>query len=275
MTNEMTPADYAAITGNTNRGGGIFGDGNGAWWIVILFLFAFAGGGWGNGWGGGNAASMYGTLPGYSQSNDFSNLERENDIIRSDICTNFAAVNQALASGFQNIQTSFATAELARSNTQAALMQQLYTMSMANQQTASDNAMNVMQGFNGTQMAMMQGFNAQTAATTNGFAQTNYNLASQSCDLRNTIQNTTRDVIDSQTAGTNAILAALNQQNLEAKNERIAELQNQNNALRLAASQQAQNAYLVDQLRPSPIPAYQVANPYGGNYGCNCAGNYA
>ena len=40
--NEMTPADIAAVTGRNNSGDGMFG-GNGAWWIIILFLFVFCG----------------------------------------------------------------------------------------------------------------------------------------------------------------------------------------------------------------------------------------
>ena len=54
--NEMTPADIAAVTGRNNSGDGMFG-GNGAWWIIILFLFVFCG--WGGGWEARGSYSRY------------------------------------------------------------------------------------------------------------------------------------------------------------------------------------------------------------------------
>jgi hypothetical protein len=56
-------------------------------------------------------------------------------------------------------------------------------------------------------------------------------------------------------------------------------LRNENQALRLQASQSAQNAYLIDQLRPTARPAYITCSPFdtafgyrGGNCGGNCGG---
>lgn len=59
---------------------------------------------------------------------------------------------------------------------------------------------------------------------------------------------------------------------MEDKDNTIAELRSQVNALNLSASQSNQNAYLVAQLKtPAPVPAYTVPNP-NGYYGCqqNC-----
>ena len=95
-----------------------------------------------------------------------------------------------------------------------------------------------------------------------GFSDTNYNLATQVCGIRQDICDQTRDLIDNQNANTRAILDRLT-------NDKIADLQNENQTLKFAASQAAQNQYLVDQLRPCPIPAYNVPNPYccnGGYY---------
>lgn len=99
----------------------------------------------------------------------------------------------------------------------------------------------------------------------------------------NAIQNAmclnTRDLIENQNANYRAIHEELVANKLEAKNDRIAEQQNEINALRLAASQERQNTYLIDQLKPCPIPAYITCNPYqsynytGCNSGCNC-GNF-
>ena len=82
-----------------------------------------------------------------------------------------------------------------------------------------------------------------------GFAETNYNLATQACDTRRAIEDSTRSILDFLTQDKIATLAAENQ------------------SLKFAASQAAQNAYLVGELRPAPIPAYTVANPY-------CCNNY-
>lgn len=88
-----------------------------------------------------------------------------------------------------------------------------------------------------------------------GFSDTNYNLATQMNAVRQDICTQTRDIVENQNANTRAILDRLT-------NDKIAELQNENQTLKFAASQAAQNAYLVDQLRPAPIPAYNVPNPY-------------
>lgn len=47
--------------------------------------------------------------------------------------------------------------------------------------------------------------------------------------------------------------------------EKMQALRDENQALRLAASQSQQNQYLVDQLRPCPQPAYITCNPWGAN----------
>lgn len=88
-----------------------------------------------------------------------------------------------------------------------------------------------------------------------GFADTNYNMATQACDTRQAIATSTRDIIDANNAGVRSILDFLT-------NDKIATLTADNQALKFAASQAAQNAYLVNQLRPCPIPAYTVPNPY-------------
>ena len=134
----------------------------------------------------------------------------------------FAGVTQAVTSGFS-------AAELSRCNQQAALMQQLNAMQMQNQNCCCENRQAI--------------------------AQVRYDMATQACDTRNTIQNVARDITDNQNAGTRAILDFLTQSKIQT-------LEADNQALRLAASQSAQNATLINALRPSPIPAYSVANPY-------------
>lgn len=88
-----------------------------------------------------------------------------------------------------------------------------------------------------------------------GFSDLNYNIATSDCATRQAICDSTRDIIDSQNANTRAILDRLT-------SDKMADLRDENQALKFAASQAAQNNYLVDQLRPCPIPAYNVPNPY-------------
>lgn len=100
------------------------------------------------------------------------------------------------------------------------------------------------QGFNSTNVALMQGQNALQTQLSDCCCQTqraidgvNYNMATNTCAITNQMNNNTRDIIDSQNAGTRAILDYLCQ-------DKIATLQNENQSLRLAASQANQNAVL-------------------------------
>ena len=243
-TSEMTPADIAAVTGNNRNDGFGFG-GDGAWWIVILFLFAFCGWGGGfGGFGGGGATTTSPTQADIQRGFDNQAIVTKLDGITQGICDSTYALNNTMTTGFAN-------AELSRCNQQAALMQQLNNMAMTAQQCCCE-----------TQRAI------------DGV---NYNLATQSCDTRNTIQNTTRDIIDNQNGNTRAILDALTAQRIEAKDEKIAELQSLVNSLNLAQSQANQNNYLVNTLRPCPTPAYITCNPWASQAafgscgtGCGC-----
>ena len=111
------------------------------------------------------------------------------------------------------------------------------------------------------QAALMQQLNAMQMQAANCCCE---NRAA-ACDTRNTVQNATRDIIDNANSNSRAILDFLTQ-------SKLSDLQTENQNLKLAASQAAQNNYLVSQLRPSPIPAYTVQNPYCCNQfaGCGC-----
>ena len=226
--------------GNSNRGGMFGGDG---WWAIIIFALIF---GWGNGgWGGnGNGSNGGGVVDGYVLTSDFANIERKLDGVNNGICDGFYAMNTGMLNGFagvtQAVTSGFSTAELSRANQQAALMQQLNAM-----QRSADNC---------------------CCENRQAIAQVRYDMATQACDTRNTIQNVARDITDNQNAGTREILNFLT-------NSRLRDLEAENSTLKLAASQAAQNNYLVNALRPAPIPAYRVQNPYSydanGCGGCN------
>lgn len=214
-----------APTGMMNSGFGGFG-GDGAWWIIILFLFVFCGWG-GNGWG--NTGNSGGVVDGYVLTSDFANVERKIDSVNQGLCDGFYQQAQLANGTNMAMANGFAQAELSRSNQQAALMQQLNAMQMQAANCCCENRAAI--------------------------AQVRYDMAAQACDTRNTVQNATRDIIDANNQNSRAILDFLTQ-------SKLSDLQAENQGLKLAASQAAQNSYLVSQLRPSPIPAYTVQNPY-------------
>ena len=94
-----------------------------------------------------------------------------------------------------------------------------------------------------------------------------YDMATQACDTRRAISDGVRDIIDNQNCNTRSIMDFM-------VNSKIEALQAENNALRLSASQAKQNQYLIDQLRPCPVPAYITCNPYAASWGssgsCGC-----
>lgn len=261
---------YALGADSSNNNGG----GNGLWggdgiWAILLFAMIF-------GWGRGGFGGFGGGFGGDGGGN---------------CCCNGGCATQAdLAAGFNNsaVLSSLNDLKLGQAGVQQSLCQ----------------------GFNGVNTTILQGFNGvDNAICTLGYQQqaginslstqlaqcccdtqraidgVNYNMATQFCGLNNTIQNTTRDIIDSQNAGTRAILDFLTQ-------DKIATLTAENQSLKFAASQASQNAFitanqeaqtaeLIRRLgRDCPVPAYVVPNPnccygnpvgvsYGGN-GCGC-----
>lgn len=251
---------------NSSNGNGFGWGGDGAWWIVLFLIFA-AFGGWGNGNGFGNRGGNGGVVDGYVLASDFSNIERKIDSVNNGVCDGFYAMNTGMLNGFagvtQAVTSGFSNAELSRCNQQAALMQQLNNMAMQAQECCCENRAAI--------------------------AQVRYDMATQACDTRNTVQNTTRDIIDAMNCGFRSIDQRLTAQELAAKDAKIAEQNQQLFGYQLAASQAAQNdtlkSYVSGQFayyNPRPVPSFAVPAPYqyagcngyngGYNYGCgNCA----
>ena len=247
-------ADIAAVTGNKNDGG--WGDGNG-WWVLIILFATF--GGWGNGGWGGNGANG-GATPYATSALTQADLQRGFDTqsivskldgISNGLCDGFYAVNNGMLTGFNGINTNIL-----------------------------QTGFGIQQAINADTVANMQNTNALQSQLANCCCETreaiqgvNYNMAQNTCALQNTMNSNTRDIIDSQNAGTRAILDYL-------CNEKISSLQAENNDLRRAASQDRQSALLttamasqtqqiINAVNPAPIPAYQVPNP-NVYYGCGC-----
>ena len=269
--NGYSLADIAAATGNNGNG---FMNGDGAWWIIILFLFVFCGwGGYGYGAGGfggfggqGGATSVY---EGYVLSNDmnmlsrqvsdgFNSQERKLDSISNGICSlgydQLAQINGINTNIMSGVNTLQAAIKDCCCQTQQNINDTQYLIGS----NAAEISRGVERGFADTNYNLAIQANGLSTAVANGFCQTNFNA-----------QTNTRDIIDSATANTRGILEKLNKTEIDAKDDKIAYLTAKLNKADLAASQAAQNAYLISELKPCPQPAYVVPNPY-----CNCGSCY-
>lgn len=97
----------------------------------------------------------------------------------------------------------------------------------------------------------------------------NYNMAQSFCNLGNQINQAVQTITQNDNANFRAIHDELVAYRMQDKDETIAELRTQVQALNLGVSQRNQTADIVNQIRPCPVPAYQVANPYAYNNCCN------
>ena len=237
-TDGMSAADVAAVTGRNDSDG--WGNGNG-WWVLIILFALF--GGWGNGWGGnrGGGASCATTTDLQNGFDTQSILSKLNGI-NSGICDGFYAMNTGMLTGFNSQQIA------------------------------------MMQGNFGLQQAVNDGWNALTSQLANcccenrqGQADIKYQLASDTCAVTTAISQASRDITDNANANYRALHDELVAMRMEDKNDQIAQLRTEIQQKDLAASQCAQNAYLIQQLRPAAVPAFNVPNPYAGcGYGCYC-----
>ncbi len=275
-SNGYSLADIAAATGcNGYRNGDDGMWGNGAWWIIILFLFCFNGWG-GNGWGNNANGSGYQgttTREELTYGFDMSDIKSGISSLQTGLCNGFAGVNNNLLSGFAGIT------ETVNGNARN-LQSDISNLGM----NAMQNTFGITQAINADTIANMQNTNALSqqlnnmAATnaqcccenknliTSSFADLNYNLATQACQNRQVVNEGVRDIIDNTNASMRSILDFLVQ-------DKIDTLTAENATLKGQISQNLQNAYLVEQLsNKAPIPAYVVQNPYSGtNYtGCGC-----
>ena len=195
----------------------------------------------------------------------FQNLSTQNQLtavqsdlgdIQTQLCNGFAGVNATINGGFAN-------AEVANNARQMANMQQMFGLSEQFANCCCENRL--------------------------ASADLKYTIATENCADRAAISDGIRDVITNQTAGVQRILDQMCNDKIDAKNERIADLERQLTMANLAASQTAQTSRLLadnaaqtvaleQYLNPVPVPAYIVANPNGcGNYngcGCGCGNNF-
>lgn len=257
-------------TGGSFGGNGGFGNGFGGdgFWIILLFILL---GGWGGnnggGFGGGNlypwmnqTDTINGGFRDQFLNTNITSIRDGIGNLSTQLCNGFAGTNAAIANGF-------AQSEIAANARQMADMNQSFALQSALQNCCCENRA--------------------------GITDLKYTVATENCADRTQSMQNTRDIIDSQTRGTQTILDKLCQLELdgvkaqvEAKNDRIAELQSQLNMATLRESQTAQNAYiaqgfsnevdaLYNRLNNCPVPTTPV---YGRtpiftcntNNGCGC-----
>lgn len=241
------------------NGGNSFGwGGDGSFWIIILFLFAMFGNGWGGWNGNGNGGGFV---------NIDNGMQRGFD-------------QQSIMNALGGINSSLASAEVSRCNSQANILQTL------NQnQSAANQAMN--------SLAMsLQNCCCENRA---GLADLKYTVATEACSDRQAVTNALFNVTTANNANTQQLMNAINngiqsiqdklcQQENEALKTQNQNLQIQLNMANLAASQGVQTATIqagqralaneIEQyVLPTPRPAYVVQNPNccaQNNFGCGC-----
>ena len=254
FTMPVVPAGYSC--GN-NGGFGGFGD---DWLALIVILALF--GGYGNGGFGFGGFCGGRTEPCATQADVRAAVDQQTLISKLDqqtygLADSTYALNNTITSGFHGVDNAICNL-----------------------------GYNVQSGFN----TLGHQISDCCCATQRAIDGVNYNMATQACETRNLIQNTTRDIIDNANANNRALLDFLVKDKIET-------LQAENQSLRLTASQERQNNVLRAALDANtaeiirrtgnecPIPAYVVPNPnccynpfgfgyssgYGNSCGCGCS----
>ena len=260
---------YPMNNGFGGNGGFLGGDG----WIVLLLLLAF--GGWGNGNGNGGFFGNNSFDNGYAwlsngqkeimqnTNNGFDTLHLSNqlDTVNSGI---YSLSNQLCNTGHDitsAISNGFYSSEIAANNRAINQMQDTFALSRQFADCCCENRL--------------------------GIANLNSTILSENCADRAALADGLKDVLINQTANTQKILDTLCQDKIDAKNEKIADLQRELQMADLKASQIAQNAFisqgfanevdaLYNRLSNCPVPSTPV---YGRtpiftcNNGCGCGMN--
>lgn len=246
-------------TSNANNGGLFSGDGG--WWGLIILLVLFGGfgrggfGGFGGFGGGENCATQADVRNAVDQQTLISKLDQQT----YGLADTFTALNNTLNTNFRGIDNA------------------ICTLGYQNQQGFSNLSAQLASCCCDIERGIER-------STTQGIMNTGAiqkQISDCCCDLEKmNMQNR----FDAQAYNCNTLQAIdkLGDRIIDYMNcEKTQALRDENQALRLAASQAKQNQYLVNELRPCPIPAYITCNPFAASYGygynnggCGCNGNF-
>lgn len=301
MGDNMSPADVAAVVGNTDRnngfgyaypvyanngfgGNGFGGDASWLWLIIILVLFGNFGNNGNGGFGGGfnndyawlsngQKEIMQNTNDGFNTlqlANQLTGLNNSVQGISTQLCNCCADINSNLCNGFAGVNATvnggFANAE-----------QSANARQMANMQQAFNNQLSTIQGFNGVNSALCD------ASAENRLGQANLTstILSENCADRALLQEGVRDIITASQNNTQRIIDEIFRDRLDEKDSKISDLQRELQMADLKASQIAQTANIVDmtyaRLRDCPIdstPIYGRTPIFTCNGGCGCGNTF-
>lgn len=237
-SNSMGPADFAAMTGNDG-----FGMGNG-WWMFIILLALFGGFGRGN-FGSSDPCCQPATCAGVQ--NGFDNMAVTNKLngLENGICSlGYDQLNQMNGINSNIMQTAFG------------LQRDIQNMGISNMQDTNALSRQLADCCCENRTGQMQIQNA---------------IQSGFCSVNNAIQQQTQMIMQNDNANYRALHDEMVAYRMEQKDNIIAEQRAQIQALNLGISQRNQNDYLVQAIRPCPVPAYQVPNPFGCGSCCQQA----
>ena len=282
LTDEGTGMVMPVSPMGNGFGGGFGGDWSS--WIILFLIFGMFGG-WGNGFGGGFGGGFDGGL--YPWLNNSQNI---NGGFRDQMLnTQLQGIQNGITSGFGDVQTAlcggFAGVNATINGAQNAIAQQMYGNQIADLERSFNAQTASMQGMNALQAQLAQCCCDNRQAT----ADLRYTVATENCADRTQSMQNTRDIIDAQTRGTQAILDKLCALELDGVRTRLDQanrdnlnLQNQLNMATMQASQTAQTAQILagqaaeidgvyNRLKNCPVGTYPVCNPLASPYqGCGC-----
>lgn len=264
LTDESNGNGFYMPVAPAYGGNGGFGNGfGGDWaWIILLLLLGWGNNGWGGGFGGGAGNDIY---PWMNQanltSNGFQNQMLNDNVtsirdgiaaLSTQLCNCCGDMQMALANGFAGVEQGANTRQMAN-------MQSMFGIQTQLAQASADNRL--------------------------GIASLGSDIAREACATRTNDTQNTQAILNVVNGGIQSIKDQICQDKIDAKNEKIADLERQLSMATLRESQTAQNAFIsqgfaneVDQLynrlSSCPVPTTPV---YGrtpiftcSNNGCGC-----